>query len=49
VWLEGLGQLKNPVTSLGTEPAIYWLETFNIQHHFLEIVFLSTLQQPTET
>jgi hypothetical protein len=23
VWLEGLGQLKNPITLSGTEPAIY--------------------------
>jgi hypothetical protein len=25
VWLEGLGQLKNPMTSLGIEPATFWL------------------------
>jgi hypothetical protein len=25
VRLEGLGQLKNPITSLGIEPAIFWL------------------------
>jgi hypothetical protein len=23
--MEGLGQLKNPVTSLGIEPATFWL------------------------
>jgi hypothetical protein len=25
VWLEGLGQLKNPITSSETEPAAFWL------------------------
>jgi hypothetical protein len=25
VWLEGLGQLKNPMTSLGIRPATFWL------------------------
>jgi hypothetical protein len=25
VWLEELGQLKNPVTSLGFKPAVFWL------------------------
>jgi hypothetical protein len=25
VWLEGLGQLKNPMTSSGIEPIIFWL------------------------
>jgi hypothetical protein len=25
VQLEGLGQLKNPVTSLGNEPVTFWL------------------------
>jgi hypothetical protein len=25
VWLEGLGQLKNPVTSLGIKPMTFWL------------------------
>jgi hypothetical protein len=28
VWLEGLGQLKNPVTSLGIEPAIFQLVAY---------------------
>jgi hypothetical protein len=25
VWLEGLSQLKNPMTSSGIEPATFWL------------------------
>jgi hypothetical protein len=25
MWLEGLGQLKNPMTSPGIEPATFWL------------------------
>jgi hypothetical protein len=25
VWLEGLSQLKNPVTSSGTKPGTFWL------------------------
>jgi hypothetical protein len=25
VWLEGFGQLKNPVTSSGIEPATFWI------------------------
>jgi hypothetical protein len=25
VWLEGLGQLKNPMTSSGMKPVIFWL------------------------
>jgi hypothetical protein len=35
VWLEGLGQLKNPVTSLGIETATFV--------HFLIINYLTTL------
>jgi hypothetical protein len=27
VWLEGLGQLTNPMTSLGIESATFWLVT----------------------
>jgi hypothetical protein len=27
MWLEGLGQLKNPVTSLGIGPVTFWLVT----------------------
>jgi hypothetical protein len=26
VWLEGLGQLKNSITSSGIEPATFWLD-----------------------
>jgi hypothetical protein len=28
VWLEGLDQLKNPLTSLGMKPATFWLVTY---------------------
>jgi ribose/xylose/arabinose/galactoside ABC-type transport system permease subunit len=28
VWLEGIGQLKNAVTSSGIEPATFWLVTY---------------------
>jgi hypothetical protein len=28
VWLEGLGQLKSPMTSSGIEPATFWLISY---------------------
>jgi hypothetical protein len=32
VWLEGLGQLKNPMTSFGIEPAAFWLVAQCLNH-----------------
>jgi hypothetical protein len=35
VWLEGLGQLKNPITSLGIEPATFRRVDRNFLHFFI--------------
>jgi hypothetical protein len=32
VQVEGLGQLKNPVTSLGMEPTTFWLVAYCLNH-----------------
>jgi hypothetical protein len=33
VQLKGLGQLKNPMTSLGIEPATFWLVAYATEDH----------------
>jgi hypothetical protein len=34
VWLEGLGQLKNPAISSGIEPATFWLVEYCLNQLF---------------
>jgi hypothetical protein len=33
VQLKGLGQLKNPMTSLGIEPTTFWLVAYAAENH----------------
>jgi hypothetical protein len=40
VRLEGLGQLKNPVTQSGTEPATFWLVLVFKLFQLLLIIFV---------
>jgi hypothetical protein len=37
--LEGLGQLKNPVTSSGIEPATFWLRLKMLKNYFICISY----------
>jgi hypothetical protein len=45
VQLEGLGQLKNPETSSGIEPATFWLaaQSLNQHHHRVPRWFLGKI------